>query len=422
MDQATDSVSKKPSAARGALLVAFVVAVLVLAQLAVNKIEDASWNAGTTRAQYSASLLAFTIALAAAAEFIYRGRAAPAKLGLAGALLVCCACLPAVYSQEQLAEVRLESPHLNDIPLTTMAAAKAIASGANPYTSPVDPRAESREQQRNYDGFKYMPLMAVAYLPSAIADSPRAVIVTNILLNILATAILYLLARLLSGDLAGAIAVIFYLSLRIVPRQLYGPGVTDLAAVVPLLAAFVAGESMPFLGGLLLGVSVSTKVLPALALVLVFAPAVHPWRSATGRRFWLGFACGCLPALLYFAWSPGAVLSNVIFFNLFRPVDTTSWLDGHPGSWRTMATLGLLLVLIVGSAVRWSMRPPARSRVVLILALIVAMTLLGPVNHGNYQLWWLPWFAVVLGSSLAVFLEPRANATATGSRTSSIHG
>jgi hypothetical protein len=51
---------------------------------------------------------------------------------------------------------------------------------------------------------------------------------------------------------------------------------------------------------------------------------------------------------------------------------------------------------------------------VLILVLIVAMTLLGPVNHGNYQLWWLPWFAVVLGFSLAVYLRPSGDPAGAG--------
>lgn len=389
---------------RNAALVLLVVSLLAGAQLAVNAIEDASWNAGAARARYSLSLLACTVGLAAVAEPIRRRRPARFKLGLAGALLACCACLPAVSSQAQLAAVRFESPHLNDIPLTTMAAARAMASGTNPYTSPVDPRAESGEQQRNYDGFKYMPLMAVAYLPSALAGSERGVILTNAVLNLLAVAIVFLLARSLGGDLAGALALIFYLSIRMVPRQLYGPGVTDLAAIVPLLAAFLAGETRPFLGGLLVGVSVSTKILPALALVPVLAPPVVPWRDPASRRFWLGLAAGCLPALLYFLWSPAGLLSNVVFFNLFRPVDSTSWLDGHPATWRTATTVALLCVLIAGGLVRWVARPAVRSRAVLILALTVAMTLLGPVNHGNYQLWWLPWFSVVLGVSLAALL------------------
>jgi hypothetical protein len=409
MEQAGRIVSTTLGVARNAAVLLFVLAVLVGGQLAVNAIEDASWDAGAARARYSLALLLVTVALAAVAERIHRSRpGAPGKLGLAGALLVCCACLPPIYSQQQLAALRFDSPHLNDIALTTMAAAKTIASGRNPYTSPVDPRAESREQRRNYDGFKYMPLMAVAYLPAAIADSQRTVIIINALLNVLTTVLVYFLARSLSGELAGGLAVIFYLSIRMVPRQLYGPGVTDLAAVVPLLAAFLAGETLPLLSGLLVGLSVSTKVLPALALVPVFAPAVNPWKDPGGRRFWLGFALGCLPSLFYLAWAPAGLLSNVVFFNLFRPVDSTSWLDGHPANWRTIATVALLCVLAAGASLRWILRPAASGRAVLVLVLVVSMTLLGPVNHGNYQLWWLPWFSAILGVSLAVYLHPRA--------------
>jgi hypothetical protein len=34
-------------------------------------------------------------------------------------------------------------------------------------------------------------------------------------------------------------------------------------------------------------------------------------------------------------------------------------------------------------------------------------TLLGPVNHGNYQLWWIPWLAMILASCVGPFLAVR---------------
>ncbi len=384
-----------------------VIAVFLVARRLVMSIEDASWGAGAARARYSLGLLLFAGVLTLIAESRYRLRDVRARrLGAVAVLVVCCAGFPAVLEQVGVVRGRFASPHLIDIPITTMAAARAMAAGKNPYAVPVDRRAESGEQGRNYDGFKYMPLMAVAYAPAALANSERGVILINACLHVLTAVLVFLIARLLGGDLAGAFAVLFYMWTRMLVRQLFGPGVTDLAAVVPLLAAFLASEAYPLASGLLVGVSVSTKILPALALVPFFAPAVNPLRDSRGARFWIGFACGCLPALAYFAWSPADFLSNAVFFSLFRPVDSTSWLDGHPAAWRQGSAAVLFFVLAGGMLFRWIRRPAPRGRALLILAMIVAMTLLGPVNHGNYQLWWIPWMAAVLGFGASVYLYP----------------
>jgi uncharacterized membrane protein len=188
---------------------------------------------------------------------------------------------------------------------------------------------------------------------------------------------------------------------------LFGPGVTDFAAVVPLLAAFALGDRKPWLAGLLVGLSLSAKLVPALPLAAILAPAACPWRRGAGGRYWAGFAVGCLPALAYLLWSPADLISNVLLFNLSRPVDSTSWLDGHPTWWRAMATAGLAALFIVGAGIRWLVNPSRRGRALLILVVTMGTTLLGPINHGNYQLWWIPWLAVVLASCGGPFLAVR---------------
>ena len=249
-----------------------------------------------------------------------------------------------------------------------------------------------------------MPLMAVTYAPAALTRSHQGVILVNAALHVLTAILVFLVARSLAGDVAGALGLIFYLWIRMVPRQLFGPAVTDLAAIVPLLAAWWVVDARPLLGGLLLGISVSMKLMPALALILVLAPAVGPWRGSAGRRFWLGLTFGSLPALIYFLWSPADFVSNVLLFNLLRPVDSTSWLYARPDSWRQVATCALIVVVAGGGLFRWLRRPGPRGRLVLILSLTVGLTLLGPANHGNYQLWWLPWFSIVLATTLGAFL------------------
>ncbi len=384
-----------------------VVVLLVGARWVVGAIEDASWNAGATRAGLSLSLLLATAALAAVSARWSRTRGVfRQKLGATGIVLACAACAPTLYLQGELLATRLRSPHLNDIPLTTMAAARAMAAGGNPYHEPVDPRAESREQGRNYDGFKYMPLMAVTYAPAALMNSHRGVILINTILHGLTAALIFFVARSLAGEVAGALGLIFYLWIRMVPRQLFGPGVTDLAAIIPLVAAWWIVARKPLLGGLLLGISLSMKLVPALAIAPLIAPAAVPWRDTSAKRFWLGVACGSLPTLIYFFWSPVDFASNVFLFNLLRPVDSTSWLYQHPERWRQIAACGLVAVVVAGGVVKWVVRPGPIGRVMLAFAVTVGLTLLGPANHGNYQLWWLPWFAILFGSSLAAFMRP----------------
>jgi hypothetical protein len=236
-------------------------------------------------------------------------------------------------------------------------------------------------------------------------------------LQVTVALLIFFVVRSLAGSLAASLSLAFYLWLPIVPRQLFGPGVTDYAAVVPLLAAFALGDRKPWLAGLLVGLSLSAKLVPALPLAAILAPAEYPWRRGAGRRYWAGFVGGCLPSLVYLLWAPADLISNVLLFNLSRPVDSTSWLDGHPTWWRTAATVGLAGLFVVGAAIRWLADPGRRGRALLIVVLTMGTTLLGPVNHGNYQLWWIPWLAIVLASGVAPFLAVRDRpipAAATG--------
>ncbi|MCX6543390.1 MAG: hypothetical protein NTV05_03130 [Acidobacteria bacterium] len=383
----------------------FAIAMLVGTWFLISVIEDASWGAGDRRALVTVALLVLTMTFAAIAGRTRRrtGSTRPA-IGLVAAILVGAACLPALRTQVELGVTRFKAPHLNDIPLTTMAAARVMASGRNPYSTPVDPRAESAEQGRNYDGFKYLPMMAVAFAPAALLDSARGVIVINACLHIATAVLIFAAARILAGSLAASFGLILYLWLSLVPRQMFTPGVTDYAAVVPLLVAFLVTDRRAWLAGLLVGLSLSAKLVPAAAVAAIIAPAAPPWRPGPGRRYWSGFICGCLPSLAYLLWAPGDLISNVLLFNLSRPADSTSWLFEHPNWWRTAATVGLAALFSSVALVRWGAKPDLRGRALLIVVVTMGTTLLGPVDHGNYQLWWIPWLSILFASSVGPFL------------------
>jgi glycerol uptake facilitator-like aquaporin len=95
-------------------------------------------------------------------------------------------------------------------------------------------------------------------------------------------------------------------------------------------------------------------------------------------------------------------LDNIVLFNLMRPPDSTSWLFGAPPLAGKLAG-ALFVALYLAAAIRVWRRPPTSSeRCGLASFLILASILLGPVAHHNYQLWWLPLFAALLGAALAM--------------------
>src|SRR5512137_640527 len=86
--------------ARRLLACLLALAMLPGAWLVVGIIEAASWDGGDRRALAALSLLVLTVIFAAVAE-ARRGGMNPSrpKVGVVAAILVCCACLPAVRLQ-----------------------------------------------------------------------------------------------------------------------------------------------------------------------------------------------------------------------------------------------------------------------------------------------------------------------------------
>lgn len=353
--------------------------------LAVGLVQIFNWDeAGPWKALVLLALLAYApIMLRALCEPYTKTPVPRAVIVLVAALAV----IELVYSG-----MRLIHPRLIDMATTTLTAGHAMLAGQNPYTLPIDPEIGGA-----FAGYKYLPVMPVIYLPLGLALGARGVLVTNLLLQAVTVALMLRLGRRAGGYHVGFVASALYLSLPLVAQQLFAKGTTDLAAVVPLLLAFVAFERSDFLSGLCVGLSVAVKLFPG----VVFAPCLLPPGTGARVRYGLGIICGMLPILPYALAAPGAFYDNVILFNAVRQPDSTSWLAFAPDG-AALVARSIFVALAFAVAVHvWRRAPDLIARCALAAALTLAVILAAPTAHHNYQLWWLPFYALALGATLA---------------------
>lgn len=287
----------------------------------------------------------------------------------------------------------LQKPQIVDVGFTTLAAARALAGGIDLYKAPVAPLPE---EPGEFNGFKYGPAMAAFYLPGTLLGDARGLLLTNFLLLLATTALIFLAANQSGGWDSGLFAAIFYLSLPLVSWEL-SIGVTDLLPTLPLFAAWFLADRMPLCSGGLLGFSLATKLVPAFPVATLLAlPLLRAWDKKQLVKFFAGILLGAASLLFYVMRSPKELYHNLIEFQGTRPPDSTSWLYYLPEAYPFVAALFLFLVVYL----HWkSWSSDTRQRAVIVVAAVLAGLLANRVNHRNYQLWWLPWFSVLLATA-----------------------
>ncbi len=169
---------------------------------------------------------------------------------------------------------RFPEPHVIDIATTTLAAGDALRAGQNPYSLPVDPPAWAPDGPFSFNGYKYLPMMAVTFLPLGAVWRESGLLATNLLLDLAVVILLFLLGSRIGTQVVGLFAAFLYLTLPVIPFEIFEQGVTDLAAVVPFLLALLCLEKRPWLAGLLVGLSLSMKLFPGSLFVLCCLPYV----------------------------------------------------------------------------------------------------------------------------------------------------
>jgi uncharacterized membrane protein len=168
------------------------------------------------------------------------------------------------------------------------------------------------------------------------------------------------------------------------------------------------------LAGLAVGLSLSIKVVPGAAVLLCCVPP-------RGRlSYAIGLVIGLVPCAAFLCWSPSAFWGNIVLFALRRDIDNTSWLVGMPlGVIALARNVGFAVVLGIGLLVILR-RPALIERVGWALLCVLAMMLTAPACHGNYQIWWIPFMALLLAGEFirgAIhFNEPTTDTKASTQR------
>jgi hypothetical protein len=284
---------------------------------------------------------------------------------------------------------RVIHPHIIDIGTTTLAAGQAVLHGQNPYALPID----TGPQSAGFTGYKYLPMMIIDYLPLGAPFGQRGVQITNLLTLL---GILWLMKRIAGTKLAP----LALLMLPLLAEQIFAKGATDLAAVLPLLGALALAQRTnsgrsSFWCGLCVGLSIATKLLPGVAMLPALIPAI--------RRdlFAAGVLVGLLPLLPFLVAGPQEFWGNIVLFNLARLPDSTSWLQAMPPAVATATHLVLAAAMVAAAVSVWRHPPPIITRAALAAMLGIAAILAGPGAHHNYQLWWMPFYALALALALA---------------------
>ena len=353
----------------------------------VSLIQDMDWKRGLSRAVLLVRILATTPVLMG---MIRRPKhSVPRRVCVV--LAVGCAAL-LCWHFWRFAQ-KLPDPNLYDMATTTLSAMDTMLSGRNPYSLPIDPQRDIAANGIGYQGYKYLPVMVMTYLPLGIVWRERGILLTNLLLDVATAALVFQLGVRIGSRASGLFAAFLYLTLPIVPLQIFKIGTTDLAAVVPLLIALLYLEKRPDLAGFCVGLSVSTKLLPGIVFIPCCLPVTHRGRYAAG------VVLGLVPTLFFFTVSPRDLIYNAVLFSANREVDSTSWLH-----WVTpevhLCTTIVVAVALLGVAVHvWWNSPTLADRCGFGVVCLLCVMLSAPIVHRNYQLWWLPLFAVLLGTA-----------------------
>lgn len=290
-------------------------------------------------------------------------------------------------------------PKLSDVATTTVDAARMVLQGHDPYSAALDPFGAINAHNAAFGGYKYLPLMILFYLPFVVPFGSMAVLWANALLVAGLCAAVWALSRG-NTDAAGhgdnrLVAIAVLLATPELSETSLAMGYNDVPGTLLVLAAFIVRGRSALLAGLLVGCSLSFKLMPGLVAATILFPPDRWKPYVTGMVF------GLLPTALFLTWDAEALVRNVLVFNLVRSPDPTSWRLLVPSWIGRAASLGALSVWLAGSvwlALRsWRGKavavldhevPDARLILFVIASLLLIMT--GLTAHDDYMIWWMP--------------------------------
>ncbi|HUB25580.1 MAG TPA: glycosyltransferase 87 family protein [Tepidisphaeraceae bacterium] len=277
---------------------------------------------------------------------------------------------------------------VEDVGKSTVIADRALARGQDPYAIHSDP-VVSDITAANLHGYKYFPLMMAAYAPAVAVetDGDKAILLANLVFSLIAAAVLAASgARWISPDAGMLCALLFFMS-RLNSEELLERGSNDVVPMILVVLALLCIDAR-FLCGLLIGLAISSKMMPAL---LWIAFCLMPRNRS---RYFGGVAAGLLPCLPFLLWHPGAFVRNAVLFPLTRPREWQSLFWQAPPWMGMSAKLVVLLIFMMFALRRWRRDMPPLRRCTCAALLTLCFELASPILHQNYFIWWYMPFCV----------------------------
>jgi len=286
---------------------------------------------------------------------------------------------------------------VEDVGKMTVAADRAVLHGINPYAAHTDPE-HNDVTANNLHGYKYFPLMMAAYAPAValVHNGDQAILLANLIFSLIAAGVLAALAwRWISPDAALFCMTLFFMS-RLISEEELQRGSNDVVPMILVMLGLLVIERR-LLCGFLIGLAISSKLLPGL-LWVVICLTPRDW-----RRYFAGIALGLIPCLLFAAWDPTPFIRNAILFPLTRPREGQSIFYPMP-AWVGLAAEVATCVAWLMFAVRaWRVDLLPLRRCAFAAALIVLFEFVSPNVHQNYFIWWFMPFCL---SATALAFNP----------------
>ncbi len=306
-------------------------------------------------------------------------------------------------------------PPYVDIGYSTVNAAKALFhDGANPYSlQTIDVHSDLPTK---YHGYPYGPFMLLGYAPSLFSFAAGYKFTTLAYL-LLSAAMLVLLSQKDEVKWTDKLATAaFAMCLFFLPErfwyELFHQGANDMFPVTLVLGSLVGFVwKRYFACGILLGLSVSAKFLPALALLIPFVR--KDFRPAI---FW-GFVIGLIPLFVFAIWDPPSLFYNVFWNRLtLLQFDATSLYSVLPRTWHFLPPV--LLLVATGLAVWRNFFRPLEFENVLVTAtlLLIVAEVTSKQMHTNHLIWFYPLLALILARGRHQLLALRQRSTNSAGR------
>lgn len=285
------------------------------------------------------------------------------------------------------------TPAQCDIGYNTHNAAKMMVfDHQNPYKSTSISRIGNDPK---FWGYHQGPAMILFYIPSAWFSSAALKAITVIYGVLLFCVIALLLHEKENPKVVWMSSSAFAILVMLIPErgwyELLIQGSTDIFPMLLILASvYLFDKKRSLAAGICAGLSFSAKFSPALFFIVLFL------RKKLDLRFFNGVIIGCVPFIVFLAWSGAAMIKNVFLFHAVKKFDSTSLYSVTPASLHFIFPLIQLSALLFFLMINFQKEIETKTLVAHFSLLLILIEVTYREVHTNHLLWFIPLLALLL--------------------------